>query len=85
MLAIELSTSNDCAREIRGTASIDNAVIGRFANVSTISGFNRGANRATNVAPGFIRSSSPSAGALMPNTTSACHASPTVAPASTKD
>ena len=31
MLAIELNTSNDCAREIRGTASIDNAVIGRFA------------------------------------------------------
>ena len=37
------------------------------------------------VAPGFIRSSSPSDGALMPNTTSASHASPTVAPASTKD
>ena len=85
MLAIEDNTSNDCAREIRGTASIDNAVIGRFASTSTISGCNRGANSATNVAPGFIRSNSPSAGALMPNTTSARHASPTVAPASTKD
>jgi hypothetical protein len=28
MLAIELSTSSDCAREMRGTASIDIAVIG---------------------------------------------------------
>ena len=58
MLAIELSTSNDCAREIRGTASIDNAVIGRSASVSTMSGVNRGASSAINVAPGFIWSSS---------------------------
>ena len=83
MFAIELSTSNDWAREIRGTASIDSAVIGRLARVSTISGRNRGASNATNVAPGFIWSSSSSDGALIANTTSARHASPTLAPAST--
>ena len=83
MLAIELSTSSDCAREIRGTASIDIAVIGRRASVSTISGFSIGASNATSVAPGFIRSSSSSSGALIANTTSAVQASPTVAPAAT--
>ena len=35
MLAIELSTSSDWAREIRGTASIASAVIGRRARSST--------------------------------------------------
>ena len=84
MFAMELSTSSDCAREIRGTASIDIAVIGRCASVSTTSGFNAGASNATSVAPGFNRSSSSSAGALIANTTSAVHASPMVAPASTK-
>ena len=84
MLAIELSTSSDCAREIRGTASIDSAVIGRRASTSTTSGFSLGASSAINVAPGFIRSSSSSTGALMANTTSAGQGSPTVAPASTK-
>ena len=83
MLPIELSTSNDCAREIRGTASIDNAVIGRRASTSTMSGFNAGASSAINMAPGFIRSSSSSDGVLMANTTSHFQASPTVAPAST--
>ena len=76
MFAIELNTSSDCAREIRGTASIDIAVIGRRASTSTTSGFNAGASSATNVAPGFIRSSSSSAGALIANTTSAVHGVP---------
>jgi hypothetical protein len=83
MFAIELSTSSDCAREIRGTASIDIAVIGRCASVSTTSGLSIGASNATSVAPGFNRSNSSSAGALIANTTSAVHASPMVASAST--
>ena len=83
MLAIELSTSSDCAREIRGTASIDIAVIGRRPSASTMSGFSIGCSNAINVAPGFIRSSSSSDGALIPNTTSAFQTSPMVAPAST--
>ena len=52
MLAIELSTSSDCAREIRGTASIDIAVIGRRPSASTMSGFSVGASNAISVAPG---------------------------------
>jgi hypothetical protein len=83
MFAIELSTSSDCAREIRGTASMDSAVIGRRASTSTTSGFSAGASSAINVAPGFIRSSSSSAGVLIANTTSAFQASPIDAPAST--
>ena len=84
MLAIELSTSSDCAREMRGTASIDSAVIGLRASTSTTSGFSAGCSSAINVAPGFIWSSSASDGALIANTTSACQASPIVASASTK-
>ena len=42
MLAIELSTSSDWAREIRGTASIASAVIGRVASASTRSGLSAG-------------------------------------------
>ena len=84
MLAIELSTSSDWAREIRGTASIDSAVIGWRASTSTMSGFSAGASSATSIAPGFICASSSSDGVLMANTMSACHASPMVAPASTK-
>ena len=83
MLAIELSTSSDCAREIRGTASIDIAVIGRRASTSTRSGLNIGWSNAIRVAPDLMRSSSSSDGALIPNTTSAFQASPMVAPAST--
>ena len=83
MFAIEDSTSSDCAREIRGTASIDKAVIGLLASSSTTSGLSAGAISATNLAPGFIWSSSTSDGALIPNTTSAFQASPMVAPAST--
>ena len=84
MLAIEVSTSSDCAREMRGTASIASAVIGLRASTSTTSGFSAGCSSAINVAPGFIWSSSASDGALIANTTSACQASPTVASASTK-
>ncbi len=73
MFAIEDSTSSDWAREIRGTASIDSAVIGLRASTSTTSGLNAGASSAINVAPGFIWSSSSSDGALIANTTSACH------------
>ena len=83
MLAIELSTSSDCAREMRGTASIAIAVIGRRPSTSTSSGFNVGASNAISVAPDRIRSSSSSDGVLTPNTTSAFQASPMVAPAST--
>ena len=83
MLAIELSTSIDCAREMRGTASIDIAVIGRRPSTSTMPGFNIGASNAINVAPDRIRSSSSSDGVLIPITTSAFQASPMVAPAST--
>jgi hypothetical protein len=83
MLAIELNTSSDCAREMRGTASIDSAVIGRRARSSTRSGFSAGASRLTSVAPGFIASSCSVEGALTPKTMSAARASPMVAPAST--
>ena len=51
MLAIELSTSIDCAREMRGTASIASTVIGRWASASTRSGLSAGAMRPTSVAP----------------------------------
>ena len=54
MFAIEDNTSSDWAREMRGTASIDNAVIGRWASTSTTPGSSRGANNAIRVAPGFI-------------------------------
>ena len=43
MLAIELSTSIDWAREIRGTASIANAVTPRSASAARSSGFCAGA------------------------------------------
>ena len=46
MFAIEDNTSSDCAREIRGTASIANAVIGRRARSSTSSGFSAGRQQA---------------------------------------
>ena len=46
MLAIELSTSIDWAREMRGTASMASTVIGRLASASTSSGFERRAEQA---------------------------------------
>ena len=83
MLAIDERTSNDCAREMRGTASIDSAVIGRRTRSSTSSGSSIGDSRLTNVVPGFIESSWSFDGAFTPKTTSAATASPMLAPAST--
>ncbi len=83
MFAIEDSTSSDCAREMRGTASIASAVIGRRPRSSTSSGLNAGASRLTSVAPGRSPSSCSVEGALTPNTMSAASGSPIVAPAST--
>ena len=71
MFAIELSTSSDCAREIRGTASIARAVIGRPARSSTSSGFSPGLRMPTSVAPARRPSSCSVDGALTPNTMSA--------------
>ena len=55
MLAIEDSTSIDCARDRRGTASIASAVKCEDARSSTSSGLRPGASRETSIAPGFIR------------------------------
>ena len=84
MLAIDDSTSSDCAREMRGTASIDIAVIGRLPRSSTMSGSRRGESRAISVAPSFSPSSCSFDGALTPKTMSAVSGSPMVAPASSK-
>lgn len=84
MLAMLESTSSDCARLMRGTASIASAVIGRCASASTSSGLIAGASRATIVAPSFSFAISSTVGPLTRSTTSACHAcsaEPTAAPA----
>ncbi len=84
MLAIELSTSSDWAREMRGTASIASAVIGRPDSFSTRSGFSAGASRLTSVEPSAIRAISSSDGAFTLKTMSLRHTSsavPIVAPA----
>jgi len=73
MLAIEENTSSDCAREMRGTASIASAVMGRDANISTRSGFSAGEIRLTTVASGRSAAISASFGALSFSTTSAAH------------
>ena len=78
MFAIELSTSIDCAREIRGTASIASTVIGRAASASTRSGFSAGLIRLISVAPSRSRPISSVAGAFTRSTTSASHASSAV-------
>ena len=83
MLAIELSTSSDCAREMRGTASIDSTVMGRRARSSTNSGLNIGCRIAISVAPSRSRFSSEEVGALTPSTMSAPSASPIAAPDAT--
>ncbi len=82
MLAIDESTSRDCAREMRGTASIDMAVIGLLPRSSTISASRRGLRSATSVAPSLSPSSCAFDGALTPKTMSADNGSPTEAPAS---
>lgn len=81
MLAIELSTSIDCAREIRGTASSASAVTGRADSVSSRSGRCAGASRPIRVAPSRSRATSAVDGALTFSTTSAAQASPMPAPA----
>lgn len=71
MLAMELSTSRDCAREMRGTASIARTVIGRAESASTRSGLKAGASRETRVSPSWVCSISAASGAFTFNTTSA--------------
>ena len=83
MLAIDDSTSSDCARDIRGTASIASTVIGRAESFSTSSGFSAGEIRLIRVALSFNAAISTSEGALTLSTTSAAHAPPISAPAST--
>jgi hypothetical protein len=83
MLAIDESTSRDCAREMRGTASIASTVIGRVASFSSSSGFSAGEIRPTTVAWSASAAISASSGALTLRTTSDPQGSPTSAPAST--
>jgi hypothetical protein len=86
MFAIDDSTSSDCAREIRGTASIDSTVMGRADSFSSSSGFSAGAIRLTSVAPSRTFAISASEGALTLRTmsaASACSGEPISAPAST--
>ncbi len=82
MFAMELSTSIDCAREIRGTASSASAVTARAASASSTSGRCAGERRATRVVPARSPAISSAVGALTFRTTSAVHASPVPAPAS---
>ncbi len=79
MFAIELSTSIDWAREMRGTASIASAVTPRAASASSSSGLNAGASRPMSVEPGASCAISASVGALTFSTTSLESASATVA------
>ncbi|CQD03768.1 hypothetical protein BN970_00550 [Mycolicibacterium conceptionense] len=83
MLAIDESTSSDWAREMRGTASIASTVMGRADSFSTSSGLSAGEIKLTSVAPSRSLPISASSGALTFSTTSASHASPISAPAST--
>ena len=71
MLAIDDSTSSDCAREIRGTASIASAVTPRAASARTRSGFRAGASSDTTTCPGRSSAISASLGALIFSSTSA--------------
>ena len=82
MFAIELSTSIDWAREMRGTASSARTVIGRAASRSTRPGLCAGAISPIRVAPSRSLPVSSGEGALTFRTTSACQASPIRAPAS---
>ena len=85
MFAIDDNTSSDCAREIRGTASMASTVIGREDNSSTSSGFSAGEIRPIRVAPSRRAAISALSGAFTLNTTSAdqtSSADPTSAPAS---
>ena len=82
---VELSTSIDWAREMRGTASMARAVTPRAASASSSSGLNAGASRPTIVAPGSSPAISASVGAFTLSTSplaSASAPSTIVAPAS---
>ena len=73
----------DCAREIRGTASIASAVTLASDRRWTSSGLRAGASMPTTVAPGRSRAISSSVGASTLTTTSLAHtssASPTRTP-----
>ncbi len=71
MFAIDDSTSSDCAREMRGTASIASAVTPRAARVATRSGFRAGPISDTTTWPGRSSAISASVGALIFSSTSA--------------
>ena len=64
MLAMELSTSRDWAREMRGTASIARAVTFWAVRRSTRSGLSAGARRLARIAPGLSLPISSSPGAF---------------------
>ena len=84
MFAIELSTSSDCAREMRGTMSMAMPVTPCAASLSTSSGCRAGLMRLTSVAPLRSMAISSSDGGLTWKTMSADQASaadPIVAPA----
>ena len=57
IFAIELSTSSDCAREMRGTASIASAVMRRRARSASKSGLSAGLISEMTVVPSRSRSS----------------------------
>ena len=75
MLAIELSTSSDCAREMRGTASMARTVIRLAASLATRSGSIAGLTRLARIAPSRRRAISSSDGALIFSTRSLAHTS----------
>lgn len=75
----------DCAREMRGTASMASAVMLRVASLSTTAGSVRGLRRLMRVAPSRMLSSSSSLGGLILAMMSAAQVvavSPMCAPAS---
>ena len=87
MFAIELRTSSDWAREMRGTASIAIAVTSRAASLSTSSGASAGLMMLMTVAPSCSSAISSSDGGLTWKTISAPQASaaePMLAPAAPK-
>ncbi len=82
MFAMELRTSIDWAREMRGTASRASTVTSRAASASSSSGCWAGAMSATSAAPSRSSAISSPDGGLTFSTTSAAQASPIPAPAS---
>ncbi len=74
MLAMELRTSIDCAREMRGTASSASAVIPRCDRAARRSGRSPGLSDAIRVAPSASSAISSSTGGATLSTMSAAHA-----------